>query len=250
MKKNRHIAIVLAGGRGSRMNSAVPKQYIMLMDRPVLSYSLECMQNSSFIDDIILVCGRDDEEFCRHDIVNRYNFTKVCSVIPGGEERYDSVYNGLAEIERLAIADEYSYVYIHDGARPCIDEMLLAECRDNVQKYGACVPAVPVKDTIKIVDNDGFCVDTPPRSSLMAVQTPQCFRYKLALEAYKSMNDARKNGMDIRTITDDAMVAERFTGARVKLCRGSYTNIKITTPEDMDAAERIICSNLQKIEKI
>ena len=249
MKKCRHIAIVLAGGRGSRMNSAVPKQYLMLMDRPVLSYSLECMENSD-IDAVVLVCGEGDEEYCRHNIVEKYNFTKVSSITAGGAERYDSVYNGLIEIERLGIADEDSYVYIHDGARPCIDAELLGECFDNVKKYGACVPAVPVKDTIKITDKDGFCAGTPVRSSLMAVQTPQCFGYALALAAYKAMKAAEERGEDISGITDDAMVAERFEGARVKLCKGSYNNIKITTPEDLDAAERIICGNLQKFEKI
>lgn len=249
MKKCRHIAIVLAGGRGSRMNSAVPKQYLMLRNRPVLSYSLECMENSD-IDAVVLVCGQGDEEYCRHNIVEKYNYTKVCSITAGGAERYDSVYNGLVEIERLGIADESSYVYIHDGARPCIDKELLGECFDNVRKYGACVPAVAVKDTIKIVDEDGFCVGTLVRSSLRAVQTPQCFGYLLVLAAYKAMKAAEKNGEDIRDITDDAMVVERFEGVKVKLCKGSYNNIKITTPDDLDAAGRIICGNLQKFEKI
>lgn len=249
MKKCGHIAIVLAGGHGSRMNSAVPKQYLMLMDRPVLAYSLECMEKS-FMDAVILVCGEGDEQYCRENIVEKYKLTKVCSIIRGGAERYDSVLNGLIETERLGMADEHSYIYIHDGARPCIDAELLDECRVNVEEYGACVPAVPVKDTIKVVDGEGFCVDTPARSSLMAVQTPQCFGYELILNAYKAMADAKRKGKDITRITDDAMVAEQFMRARVKLCRGSYTNIKITTPEDMDAAERIIQHNFANFAKI
>ena len=157
-----------------------------------------------------------------------------------GKERYDSVYNGLKQIARLEFADEAACVYIHDGARPCVDAELLNECKTNVEVYGACVPAVPVKDTIKIVDSYGFSADTPKRSSLMAVQTPQCFRFIDALKAYSDMENVANGGADISDITDDTMVVERFAGIRVKLCKGSYNNIKVTTPEDIVTLENML----------
>ena len=131
-------------------------------------------------------------------------------------------------------------MYIHDGARPCVDAELLNECKTNVEVCGACVPAVPVKDTIKIVDSYGFSADTPKRSSLMVVQTPQCFRFIDALKAYSDMENAAAGGADISDITDDAMVVERFAGIRVKLCKGSYNNIKVTTPEDIVTLENML----------
>lgn len=239
MDKCRHIAIVLAGGKGSRMNSSVPKQYIMLLGRPVLYYSLKCMEDS-FIDAVILVCGASEEEFCRKELVEHYGLKKVRSIVHGGSERYDSVFNGLREIERLGITDNESCVYIHDGARPCIDSKVLESCRSSVEQYGACVPAVPVKDTIKIIDEEGFSVGTPKRSTLMAVQTPQCFRFDEALGAYMAMELSKQAGDNVSDITDDAMVVERFANIRVKLCDGSYNNIKITTPEDISTADRIL----------
>lgn len=237
----KHIAIVLAGGRGSRMNSTVPKQYMPLLDRPVLYYSLKCMEDS-FIDCIILVCGQGEEEYCRIQFADRYGFRKISRIVAGGKERYDSVYNGLLCAKGLTDDPENTYIYIHDGARPCIDGGLLAECRENVRKYHGCVPSVPVKDTIKVADEEGFAKSTPDRSSLRAVQTPQCFRLDIAVKAYCRMREYRKqNGQDC-TITDDAMVVERFAGMKVKLCRGSYDNIKITTAEDIPIAENTLKS--------
>lgn len=237
--RKKHIAIVLAGGRGSRMNSTVPKQYMLLDGRPVLYYSLKCMEES-FIDYIILVCGQGDEEYCQREIVSKYGFGKIVSITAGGEQRYDSVYNGLKQIDSLGIAEEDSYVYIHDGARPCIDNSLLVSCRDSAMRYGAAVPAVAVKDTIKVIDEEGFCAGTPDRAYLMAVQTPQCFSFSTAWHAYGCMMKAAMEGADISGITDDAMVVEQYTKTRVKLCDGSYNNIKITTPEDISLAFDIL----------
>lgn len=237
----KHIAIVLAGGRGSRMNSTVPKQYMLLLDRPVLYYSLKCMEDS-FIDDIILVCGEGEEKYCRLQLIEKYGFHKVRRIVAGGKERYDSVYNGLLCVKGLTDEPENSYIYIHDGARPCIDGALLTECRENVREYHGCVPSVPVKDTIKVADEEGFAISTPDRSSLRAVQTPQCFRLDIALKAYCRMGEYKKKSGEDCNITDDAMVVERFAGTKVKLCQGSYNNIKITTPEDISIAENILKS--------
>ena len=239
MGRYKHIAVVLAGGKGSRMNSDTPKQYIELKGNPVLYYSLKTFEDS-FMDAVVLVCGKNEEQYCQKNIIEKYALKKVCAIVSGGKERYDSVFNGLKEIERLGIAADDAFVYIHDGARPCIDAELLMECRRSVEQYGACIPAVPVKDTIKITDEDGFCAGTPKRSTLMAVQTPQCFSFVNILEAYCAMEKALAEKSALADVTDDAMAAERFGKMKVKLCKGSYNNIKITTPEDIRIASQIL----------
>lgn len=234
---DRHIAIVLAAGKGSRMNSDVPKQYMQLLDKPVIYYAIKCFQDS-FIDDIILVTS--DIEYCRSEIVDKYSFDKVRRIVAGGKERYNSVYAGLKSINELYNSSkERLYVYIHDGARACIDESILIECRDNVKIHSACIPAVSVKDTIKIADGEGFIGATPDRSTLMAVQTPQTFEYSLIMNAYEQLDKAIAKG-EAGNITDDAMVAEQYTHTRIKLCKGSYSNIKITTPDDILVAEKLL----------
>lgn len=230
----KEIAIVLAGGKGSRMNSSTPKQYLMIKGYPVLYYSLKAFQESS-VDEIILVAGRDDIEMCRREIVERYGFDKVLTITEGGTQRYDSVKNALKVIrERIKennIKD--AAVYIHDGARPCVNAEILKSCKEAVCKFGACTAAVPVKDTIKIVNADGFAVSTPDRNTLWQIQTPQVFRYDIISEAYNRMYKDEERGV----ITDDAMIVERYTKFSVKMAMGSYTNIKITTPEDMLIAD-------------
>lgn len=231
----RHIAILLAGGSGSRMQSTVPKQYINIHGKPVLYFSLKALEES-FIDEIILVCRPSDEEYCKQEIVDRYGFTKVTGIVPGGSERYASVYNGLKKVAGLyENCQDSTYIYVHDGARACIDQELLLECKSSVEQYNACVPAVPVKDTIKVIDSEGFSISTPNRSTLMAVQTPQCFRMDIVWPSYIRMDEEHYTGA-----TDDASVVERFSDTRIKLCKGSYNNIKITTAEDISIAENIL----------
>ena len=219
-------AIVLAAGSGKRMNSKVHKQYLLLKGKPVLYYSLKAFEESR-IDDIILVVGAGDIDFCRKEIVEQYGFKKVSAIVEGGKERYHSVYEG------LKAAGETDYVLIHDGARPFVSGPIIERTLDAVCEYKACVVGMPVKDTIKIVDEDTFAKETPNRSHVWMVQTPQAFSYSLIYDAYTRMladEDA--------AITDDAMVVERMTDYRVKLIEGSYENIKITTPEDLDVAEK------------
>ena len=234
----KHIAIVLAGGNGSRMKSSVPKQYMLINEKPVIYYSLKMFEDS-FVDSIILVCKEGEEKYCKEEIVDRFGLKKVVAIIAGGKERYDSVYNGLLSIKRNLKNTQDTkkqgkvYVYIHDGARPCIDMELLEECKNSLLKYNACVPAVPVKDTIKIVDENGFVGSTPDRSSLMAVQTPQCFEFNAITCAYDNMYKEMSSTQVQLTITDDAMVAETFGKIKIKLCKGAYSNIKITTQEDI-----------------
>ena len=219
-------AIVLAAGKGKRMNSGIHKQYLLLAGRPVLCYSLEVFQKCPFIDEILLVAGSGEEEYCRHEIVDKYGYDKVSLILPGGRERYDSVYAG------LKAAGDCDFVYIHDGARPFVDAEMLSRAREAAEKYQACVVGMPVKDTIKVMDSEGFASSTPDRKSLFMVQTPQVFSYSVIKKAYDKVMSEEKI-----QVTDDAMMVEKAMNIKVKLVEGSYENIKITTPEDLKIAE-------------
>ena len=225
MKKETYGAVVLAAGKGKRMHSAVQKQFLMLGGKPVIFYSLEQFEQCPFIDEIVLVTGEEEIDYCRKEIVEKFDFQKVKKIVAGGAERFLSVYNGLK-------ACTCDFVYIHDGARPFVDQAILERTREDVKRYGACVAGMPVKDTINISDGDGYADVTPPRSRVWMVQTPQVFAYSCIKDAYdKLIADGR---MDV---TDDAMVLECMTGQKTKLTLGSYENIKITTPEDLEIAE-------------
>lgn len=218
-------AIVLAAGSGKRMNAKVHKQYLLIKDKPVLYYSLKAFEDSQ-IDEIVLVVGEGEVEYCKRDIVEQYGFRKVCAVVVGGKERYHSVFEGLKAAGRT------DYVLIHDGARPFLTQDIIERTMNAVCLYQACVVGMPVKDTIKIIDEDNCAKETPNRNSVWMVQTPQAFSYPLIYDAYERMLAEEDNA-----ITDDAMVVERMTEQRVKLIEGSYQNIKITTPEDLLIAE-------------
>ncbi len=219
MKKDRVAAIVLAGGSGSRMGADCKKQYMILGEYPLLYYSLKAFQDSP-VDEIILVAN--EEAYCRKEIIEKYAISKVKKIVPGGEERYISVYNGLLE------AKGCDYVLIHDGARPFLTQDIIGRCISQVKTVQACVVGMPVKDTIKIVDKEGYAKLTPDRNTIYMVQTPQAFSYSLILRAYEKVIKEQVAG-----ITDDAMVVEYLQEKKVKLIEGSYQNIKITTPEDL-----------------
>ncbi len=242
-EKKRCTAIVLAAGSGKRMESAVPKQFMLLNDRPLLWYSLRAVEESRVIDDCILVTGAEDIEYVRREIVERYGFRKVDTVTAGGRERWESVYHALCVISDGdgTAQNRDGYVFIHDGARPFLTEEILRDTYREVRLHGACAAAVPVKDTIKVADENGFAVQTPDRRLLWAVQTPQVFEAGLIISAYQKLFEAFKKG-DMPTVTDDAMVAEKMLGVKVKLVKGAYGNIKITTPEDIGTAMHL-CRN-------
>lgn len=218
-------AIVLAGGSGKRMQSKVHKQYLTVAGKPILYYALKAFEDSP-VSEIILVTGAGEEAYCQKEIIEKYNLKKVKAIVPGGKERYHSVYEG------LRAAEGADYVLIHDGARPMVDQPTILRSIEAVKKYEACVAGVPVKDTIKIVDADGFAEHTPDRSTLWQIQTPQTFSYPLIRDAYEKI--IRDGNI---FVTDDAMAVECVTQKKVKLIEGSYRNIKITTPEDLLAAE-------------
>lgn len=232
-------AIILAAGQGRRMGSDTAKQFLLLSGRPVLYYTLKNFEES-MVDEIILVTGEGQEEYCRKEIVDAYGFSKVKKIVTGGKERYHSVAKGL---DAIPAPSSCRYVLIHDGARPFAAPEMIERGILAVQKYDACVLGMPVKDTIKISDEEGFAADTPKRSLVWQVQTPQIFECSLIKKAYKELL-SREEELLLQgiAITDDAMVVELLLGKRVKLVEGSYHNIKLTTPEDLKIAEALLHS--------
>ena len=226
-------AIVLAAGQGKRMNSAVQKQFLLLNGRPLLLYSLEAFQKSK-IDRIILVTGKEEIEYCREEITVPYGITKADAIVAGGRERYHSVYEG------LKAAEGCEEILIHDGARPLVTEKMIHDALDGARKYGACIVGMPVKDTIKVSDQEGFVAPTPDRSHLWQIQTPQAFHYSWIRGAYDRLFSREEYQQGV---TDDAMVLETMTDHRVRLIEGSYGNIKVTTPEDMAVASALLNRN-------
>lgn len=238
--KKRCTAVVLAAGSGSRMKSDVAKQYMLLGGKPLIWHALHAVEESLVIDDCILVTGAEDIPYVQEEIVGRYGFHKVDTIVAGGKERYDSVYQALKVIDNKDMRgwNQDGYIFIHDGARPFLTEDILQRDYEAVEKYRACVTGMPVKDTIKIADEKGYAAQTPDRSLVWQIQTPQVFDSILIIEAYnKLIKEKSRWKAEGLNITDDAMVVETFMEQPVKLVRGSYENIKITTPEDLVIAE-------------
>lgn len=219
--------VIVAAGTGSRMKMGINKQFIKLEGKEIIAYTIEKFYNNSNIEDIVVVVKEDESEFFKKEILDKYNFKNI-KIAYGGKERQDSVYNGLKSLDKKC-----DIVLIHDGARPFVSDKIIYNCIEEVKEHKAIVVGVPVKDTIKIIDNDKNIVDTPNRSVLWAVQTPQTFDYNILIDAYK---DAFKSGF---YGTDDAMLVERI-GYKVKMVEGSYNNIKITTKEDLSVGSQIL----------
>lgn len=219
-------AIVLAGGRGSRMGSVQSKQYINLNGRPILYYTLKQFIRNDLIDNIILVVPEDERDYCKTEVLNKYEIM-VDSLVSGGSERQESVYNALDAL------GESDIVLIHDGARPFVSQRLINDAIRYAKIYKATAPGVMPKDTIKVKGKDNFSVDTLVRSDLVAVQTPQAFDFDMI---YKCHKEIKKREI---AVTDDTMAVELF-GNKVYIYEGEYTNIKITTPEDLILAEHLV----------
>lgn len=219
--------VIVAAGTGSRMNMGINKQFIKLEGKEIIAYTIEKFYNNSNIEDIVVFVKEDESEFFKKEILDKYNFKNV-KIAYGGKERQDSVYNGLKLLD-----EKCDVVLIHDGARPFVSDKIIDKSIEEAKEHKAIVVGVPVKDTIKVIDNDKNIVDTPNRSVLWAVQTPQTFDYNILIDAYK---DAFKNKF---YGTDDAMLVERI-GYKVKMLEGSYNNIKITTQEDLNVGSQIL----------
>jgi 2-C-methyl-D-erythritol 4-phosphate cytidylyltransferase len=221
-------ALIPAAGMGRRMGNAVAKQFLPLGDKPMLAHTLLAFQRASGIDEIIPILSEEDMESCLRDVIEQYHITKVKTLVVGGRERQDSVANGLKKVEKDA-----SIVLVHDGVRPFVTQEMIKESVEFAKK-GECVAVgVPLKDTIKEVDDKGIVRSTLERSRLWAIQTPQTFPVKILRRAYEESYRNKTCG------TDDATLVER-TGGKVRVIMGSYENIKITTPEDLLVAEEIL----------
>ena len=237
MEKEYLAAIVLSAGRGLRMGADIPKQYMDLDGRPVIYYSLKAFEES-IVDEIVLVCGAGDEEYVKSEIIEKHGFTKVKKIVSGGKERFNSVYNGLEACEDLpeeSSGKAPSYVFIHDGARPLITPEMISKLYEEVKVKKAVIAACHAKDTVKVADASGLVKETPDRSSLWQVQTPQVFKYGLIKKAYEKLIAAGDE-----SVTDDAMVAEKYGEDSVYLCDTGSENIKITTASDLVIASALL----------
>lgn len=229
-KKTNVSLVVVAAGKGTRMNMNINKQYINVGGIPILARTLNVFDALNCIDEIVLVVHCDDVLYCKEKIIGENNYKKIKSVVTGGETRQESVFNGLKEVSQNS-----DIVLIHDGARPFVDEDSVARCIEAAKQYGVATVAVPVKDTIKSADSEDFVHSTLDRSVLWSIQTPQAFRYDIIMDSHKQ---AQKDGF---IGTDDTVLAERL-GNKIKLVMGTYNNIKITTREDLIFAESIVNS--------
>ena len=215
---------------GKRMGKQVAKQFLPLGGKPMLAHTLLVFQQAPEIDEIIPILSPEDMEHGLHDVIEAFRITKVKTVVAGGKERQDSVLNGIGKLDR-----DVEIVLVHDGVRPFVTVEMIRECVEFAAK-GLCVTVgVPVKDTIKEVDAHGRVRRTLERNMLWAIQTPQAFPCAILKSAHGASAAEKHYG------TDDATLVER-AGYPVQVIRGSYENIKITTPEDLFLAEEILKS--------
>lgn len=212
-------AVIVAAGGSQRMGG-VDKVMALLGGEPVLARTIDAFQNSSSIDQIVIVLSEQNLEPGKRLIAER-GWSKVTEVCLGGRRRQDSVVAGLSRLK------DCHWVVIHDGVRPLLTEDLIDRGLAEAEATGAAVAAVPVTETIKVVGDDRIVHQTPPRQNLWAVQTPQVFRYPMIAEAYRQAKGE---------VPDDASLVEQL-GYKVKLYIGAYDNIKITTPDDLALAE-------------
>jgi 2-C-methyl-D-erythritol 4-phosphate cytidylyltransferase len=226
------VALVPAAGRGLRMGGSVPKQFLSLGGEPLIVQSLRTLQASSVVDQIVLAVPLADVEYCEHEIVSRYGFTKVTKVVAGGDERQDSVRYALAQIPA-----DTEIVLIHDAVRPFVTQRMIEEVVASARKEGAAIIALPMRDTVKQVRTDGTIERTVDRTPLWLAQTPQAFRRDWIESAHK-----KAHAEGIRA-TDDAFLVE-WLGYSVAVVEGSGENIKVTRPEDLVIGEAILASRI------
>lgn len=220
--------LILASGQGSRMGGALPKQFRLLGDRPILAHTLQAFDAAKAVDVMVLSAAPSFFPYIQENILRQYPTRKPVLLTAGGSIRQESVFLALTQI-----CGDGGRVAIHDGVRPLVMPQVIDDTLAAADQYGAAAAGVPMKDTVKWTDAEGFIESTPARSRLWQIQTPQSFRMGLILEAHQT---ARREGV---TATDDSALAERL-GIRVKLIYGGYDNIKITTPEDLAIAAYIL----------
>ena len=220
--------LIPAAGKGNRMAHSLKKPYLKLAKKPILAHTIQRFEQNTAVDAIVVIVDEGDFSECCKTVLDPYPFTKVQKLVAGGETRQRSVYNGVR-----ALSADVDFVIVHDGVRPFVTDETIFACLTAADEYGAAVAAVPVKDTIKVADENCFITETPDRERLWAVQTPQVFRKTLLEEAHQT---AREQQL---TVTDDAALVEQL-GFPVQLVKGSYANLKITTPVDLQIAEVLV----------
>lgn len=220
--------VIAAAGSGSRMGREINKQYRLLLSRPVLAYSIEVFDSYPQVDEIVVVAHPDEIDYCQCEVIERYGFKKVHKVIAGGLKRQDSVWKGLK-----SLSPDTPYVAVHDGARPLVSSQLMDRLLEAVMKWGAAIPGIMARDTMKTVDRDGFVEKTLDRTTVSLIQTPQVFHYEKLVKAYEY---AYRDGL---SATDDSSLYEIYMG-RVKVVPGEANNIKMTFVEDMLIAEELL----------
>ncbi len=218
-------AVIAAGGKGTRMGADKNKVFLELCGKEIILHTIEAFEKNTNIDEIIVVTGSDDIK-AANELKSKHNMSKLKTIAEGGKTRQESVYNGL----KAASGD---VILIHDGARALVSDNEINEVIKNVKIHGAAAVGVMSKDTLKEITADGFIKGTVDRNQTYQIQTPQGFMRDIILNAH---NEAIKNGLDK---TDDCALVEEM-GIRIKICEGSYENIKITTPEDILIAEKIL----------
>ena len=221
-------AVIVSAGKGHRFMEGRKKQFHLLAEKPILAHTLDKFETCPLIHSIFLVVGQEDMGYCMKEIIEKYKYRKISQIIPGGKQRQDSVKNGID-----ALPEGVDVVVIHDGVRPLVTREMIEESIRSAIRFQAVIFAMPVKETIKMAHPDGTVIKTLDRESLWQVQTPQTFQVNLIKEAY---HRAIEDGF---VGTDDASLVERM-GIKVHILPGSYTNIKITTPEDLVLANLFI----------
>lgn len=220
--------VIAAAGLGRRMGKEINKQYRPLLSRPVLAYSIDVFEVYPQVDEIVVVAHPEQIDYCQREVIDRYGYKKVSKVIAGGAERQDSVWAGLQ-----SLGSDTAYVAVHDGARPLLSSQLIDRLMEAAQEWGAAIPGVMARDTLKMIDRDGFVGHTLDRSVVSLIQTPQIFQYQELVKAYECAYRDDLMG------TDDASLFEVYIG-RVKVVLGEANNIKMTTMEDMLMAEALL----------
>jgi 2-C-methyl-D-erythritol 4-phosphate cytidylyltransferase len=218
MKAN---AVIVSAGKGLRFMEGQKKQFYLLAEKPILAHTLDKFETCPLIHAILLVVAQEDMSYCLDEIIQKYKYRKISQIIPGGRRRQESAKNGID-----ALPKDVDIVAIHDGVRPFVTREMIEESIRSAIRFQAVVLGMPVKDTLKMANPDGTIFKTLNRESLWQIQTPQTFQVSLIKEAYDKATEDGFIG------TDDASLVERL-GARVHILPGSYTNIKITTPEDL-----------------
>jgi len=220
--------IIVSAGKGHRFIKGKKKQFYLLGDKPILAHTLDKFENCSLIRSILLVVGQEDMDYCLKEIVEKYRYRKISQVIPGGKVRQDSVKSGIDRLPK-----DSDITVIHDGVRPFVTNGMIEESIRSAVECQAVVMAMPVKETVKMVERDGTVLKTLDRESLWQIQTPQTFQVDVIKEAYSK---AAEDGF---VGTDDASLVERL-GVKVHILPGAYSNIKITTLEDLMLANLIL----------